>query len=341
MPISRRSFVVSAGATLDAVVGSPRLVLPWRRRYALVIRGGTVFDGSGAPGIIADVAIENGRFAAIGKNLQDEGAVVIDARGLAVAPGFVDIHSHGDGSLWSDPRAESLVRQGVTTIVVGQDGSSRAPTGGAEGDGEGGRAFASFGDLWNALKTLQPSVNVASMVGLGTVRGIVIGNVDRPATDAEIARMTQLVEQALADGACGASSGLEYTPGAFATRQELIALCKPLASRHLPYATHMRNEDDHVLEAVDESIAVATGARCPLQISHLKTQGPRNWGKLDEIFAHIHRARGGLDVAAAPAGETRKMPSSATKKGTPASTAKKRASSRSAAAPKADPPGID
>jgi N-acyl-D-amino-acid deacylase len=297
MTLSRRTFVVSAGTALAALAGSPRLVLPWRRRYTLVIRGGTVFDGRGGPGVEADVAIENGRIAAIGKNLADQGAVEIDARGMAVAPGFIDIHSHGDGSLWEDPRAESIVRQGVTTIVVGQDGSSRAPSGGAAADGDvGPHAFPSFAPFWDALKALSPSVNVASMVGLGTVRGIVIGNVDRPATADEITRMTQLVEQALADGACGASSGLEYTPGAFATRDELIALCRPLASRRLPYATHMRNEDDHVLEAVDESIAVAEGANCPLQISHLKTEGPRNWGKLDEIFAHIHRARAGLDA---------------------------------------------
>lgn len=320
---------------MAALVGSPRLVLPWRRRYALVIRGGTVFDGLGTPGVEADVAIDNGRIVAIGKHLQDEGAVVIDARGMAVAPGFIDIHSHGDGSLWTDPRAESIVRQGVTTIVVGQDGSSRAPTGGPEGDGDSGRAFASFGEFWNALRTLQPSVNVASMVGLGTVRGIVIGNVDRPATEAEIARMTQLVEQALADGACGASSGLEYTPGAFATRAELIALCRPLASRRLPYATHMRNEDDHVLEAVDESIAVATGAGCPLQISHLKTEGPRNWGKLDEIFAHIHRARGGLDAAAKPNEPARKP---APKRRGAASTRTQRAAAPEKAP---EPRGID
>jgi len=345
MSISRRSFVVSAGTTLAALASSPRLVLPWRRRYALVIRGGTVFDGSGSPGIEADVAIENGRIAAIGRNLADDGAVVIDAHGMAVAPGFIDIHSHGDGSLWDDPRAESIVRQGVTTIVVGQDGSSRAPRGGAD-DGENGRhSFDGFTQFWDALKTLQPSVNVASMVGLGTVRGIVIGNVDRPATEAEIARMTQLVEQAIAEGACGASSGLEYTPGAFATRDELIALCKPLASRRLPYATHMRNEDDHVLEAVDESIAVAQGATCPLQISHLKTEGPRNWGKLDEIFAHIHRARGGLDAAKVVAAEPRKAASSTTarKRGTSSTT---RASRGGAAAPTAraaapSTPGID
>jgi N-acyl-D-amino-acid deacylase len=312
MTLSRRSFVVSAGTTLAMLAGAPRIMLPWRRRYALVIRGGTVYDGTGAPGIEADVAIEDGRIAAIGKNLKDEGAIEIDARGMAVAPGFIDIHSHGDGSLWTDPRAESIVRQGVTTIVVGQDGSSRAPMGGSEDSSDDERhRFSGFGQLWQSLQTLQPSVNVASMIGLGTIRGIVIGNQNRPATADEIARMTQMVEQGLAEGACGASSGLEYTPGAFATRDELIALCTPLASRRLPYATHMRNEDDHVLEAVDESIAVASGANCPLQISHLKTEGPRNWGKLDEIFAHIHRARGGLDGTVA---EARKAPTKSTKR---------------------------
>jgi len=342
MSISRRSFVVSAGTTLAALAGSPRLVLPWRRRYALVIRGGTVFDGRGGPGVEADVAIENGRIVAIGKNLKDDGAIEIDARGMAVAPGFIDIHSHGDGSLWDDPRAESVVRQGVTTIVVGQDGSSRAPTGASPDEDNGRHSFQSFGQLWQSLKTLQPSVNVASMVGLGTLRGIVIGNVNRPATPDEIARMTQLVDQALADGACGASSGLEYTPGAFATREELIALCKPLASRRLPYATHMRNEDDHVLEAVDESIAVAMGAGCPLQISHLKTEGPRNWNKLDEIFAHIRRARGGLDVVAVPAGETRKAAATPTKKGAASSSTRNRGSKqRGTAAKPADAAGID
>ena len=342
MTISRRSFVVSAGASLAVLAGAPRIILPWRRRYALVIRGGTLFDGSGAPGIEADVAIENGHIAAIGKNLKDEGAIEIDARGMAVSPGFIDIHSHGDGSLWTDPRAESIVRQGVTTIVVGQDGSSRAPTGTAQqasAESEG-HSFESLGQLWDSLKTLQPSVNVASMVGLGTLRGIVIGNENRAAKPDEIARMTQMVEQALADGACGASSGLEYTPGAFATRDELIALCKPLASRRLPYATHMRNEDDHVLEAVDESIAVAAGAGCPLQISHLKTEGPRNWGKLDAIFEHIHRARGGLDAVASA--EARKPPVKSTRRSSRTSRAAHgRAAPRSAAAPAAASPGID
>ena len=341
MSISRRSFVLSAGTTLAALAGSPRLVLPWRRRYSIVIRGGTVFDGLGNQGVEADLAIEDGRIVAIGKNLRDEGAVEIDARGMAVAPGFIDIHSHGDGSLWEDPRAESIVRQGVTTIVVGQDGSSRAPKGASPDEDNGRHAFSSFREFWQSLATLQPSVNVASMVGLGTIRGVVIGNVNRPATPDEIARMTQLVEQALADGACGASSGLEYTPGAFATRDELIALCKPLASRRLAYATHMRNEDDHVLEAVDESIAVAMGANCPLQISHLKTEGPRNWHKLDEIFAHIHRARGSLEIAATPSGESRKGQTPMKKGASSGSSRSRRAAPTKAGAMKSEDPGID
>src|SRR5690242_4016477 len=151
MTLSRRTFVVSAGTALAALAGSPRLVLPWRRRYALVIRGGTVFDGRGGPGVEADVAIENGRIAAIGKNLADQGAVEIDAHGMAVAPGFIDIHSHGDGSLWEDPRAESLIRQGITTIVVGQDGSSRAPRATGEGrEDDARRQFAGFAELWSS-----------------------------------------------------------------------------------------------------------------------------------------------------------------------------------------------
>lgn len=152
--------------------------------------------------------------------------------------------------------------------------------------------------VFDDIDRLRPSVNVASMVGLGTVRGRVVGNDDRPATADELRVMVAMVEAALAQGACGASTGLEYTPGAFASTEELIALCRPLTARRLPYATHMRNEDDRVLDSIDESIAVAKGAGCPLQISHLKAQGPRNWSKLDTIFARIASAeRAGLDVA--------------------------------------------
>ena len=276
---------MSGTALLSAAAG------PHVRRRAdhdLVVRNGTLFDGTGAEGRELDVAISAGRIAEIGPRLSARGREEIDARSLAVAPGFIDIHSHGDSNLTEDPRAESVIRQGVTTIVVGADGSSRAT----------GSTDAPFSAYFAGLDRLQPGPNVASMVGLGSLRGEVVGEANRPASPDEIRRMTEMVERALSDGACGASSGLEYTPGAFASLDELIALCRPLARRRLPYATHMRNEDDRLLEAVDESLAVARGAGCPLEISHLKAQGPRNFPKLDAVFSRIAGARAtGVDAA--------------------------------------------
>lgn len=299
----RRKFVASMGSLAVVAAASKLGAAPWVRRrtaHDIVIRGGTVFDGAGAAGVEGDVAIAGGRVVDVARRITDSGTEEIDARGLAVAPGFIDIHSHGDSNMDEDPRQESLVRQGITTIVVGQDGSSRAPRARAQSSGAepGEEAAQSFRAVFDAIDRLQPSVNVASMIGLGSVRAAVVGPDDRPATPAELARMRALVESALANGACGASSGLEYTPGAFAPTAELIELCKPLAARRLPYATHMRNEDDQLLDSIDESIAVARGAGCPLQIAHLKTQGPRNWSKLDAVFSRVADARRvGLDVA--------------------------------------------
>jgi len=287
---TRREFLATAGVAAAGLVSVPQMTgaahiqLP---AHDLVIRGGMVYDGSGEAGRVADIAISSGRIVEIAPRIVGAGEKEIDARGLAVAPGFVDIHSHADSSLLEDPRAESVVRQGVTTIVAGADGSSRFVGGGTRG-------FAAWAAPLNAAGI---GVNVASMIGLGTLRGEIIGNTDRAASSAELARMTQLVEQALAEGACGASTGLEYTPGAFASTAELVALCTPLASRRLPYATHMRNEDDRLLESIDESIAVAKGAGCPLQISHLKMQGTRNWPKIESAIARIMTARAaGVDV---------------------------------------------
>jgi len=305
MSPSRRGFIATTSAAIAAAACAPALRLASRKKHDLVIRGGTMFDGMGAPGVDADVAISNGVVTAIGRDVEGAGRDEIDARGKAVAPGFIDVHSHGDESLFADPRSESVIRQGVTTIVVGQDGDSRAPSrrpvtaaGLVRGALGTSGAFESMHELFRAVNNLPPSVNVASMVGLGTIRGLVVGEDARPATAGELRQMRALVEGALADGACGVSTGLEYAPGSFASRDELIDLCRPLAGRGLPYATHMRNEDDTLIEAIDEAIAIARGARCPLQISHLKTSGPRNWHKIGDALGRIEAAKAaGLDVA--------------------------------------------
>ena len=302
---SRRRFIAAtaaSGAAAAATAACGPLALGGARRYDLVIRGGTVFDGTGAEGVDADVGIIGDRIVDIGAALPRAGRTEIDARGLAVAPGFVDIHSHGDESLFADPRAESVIRQGITTIVVGQDGFSSAPALPSSADsaralGAGG-PVQTFGEYFRRVSALPSAVNVASMVGLGTVRAVVVGQANRPASPEELARMQSLVEAALADGACGASTGLEYAPGSFATTDELVALCRPLSARRLPYATHMRNEDDTLIEAIDEAIGIARGAACPLQISHLKTSGPRNWHKIGDALGRIDAAKSsGMDVA--------------------------------------------
>jgi N-acyl-D-amino-acid deacylase len=282
---ARRAFLAaSAAAASLAAVSRGALAAPAIRRFPahdLVIRGGLVLDGRGGPGRVADVAISAGRVAEIAPRVVGQGEEEIDARGLVVAPGFVDIHSHAEGNLADDPRLESVVRQGITTVVVGADGSSSF-TGAAD------RGFAAWA---TQVEGHRPAVNVAAMVGLGSVRGAVVGAANRPATASELSRMAAMVEQALADGACGASSGLEYAPGAFATLEELIALARPLAARRLPYASHLRNEDDRLLESIDEALAVGRGAGCPVQVSHLKQQGRRNWDKLDASLARMAAAR--------------------------------------------------
>ncbi len=288
---SRRAFLAaSAAAASLAAVSRGTLAAPAIRRFPahdLVIRGGLLLDGRGGPGRVVDVAISAGRVADVAPRVVGQGEEEIDARGLVVAPGFVDIHSHAEGNLADDPRLESVVRQGITTVVVGADGSSSFT-------GAQDRGFAA----WAAtVEGHRPAVNVAAMVGLGSVRGAVVGAANRPATADELARMVAMVERALAEGACGASTGLEYAPGAFASLEELIALSRPLAARRLPYASHLRNEDDRLLESIDEALAVGRGAGCPVQVSHLKQQGRRNWDKLDASIARLAAARAaGVDA---------------------------------------------
>ena len=250
----------------------------------LVIRHGTLIDGTGAPPRTGDLAITGDRISAIGR-VAATGTVEIDARGMAVAPGFIDIHSHADLSLLVNPRAESRVRQGVTLEVVGQDGSSIGPW--SDGAFESTRDryrrsydveidFRDIGGFLDRIDRVRPAVSVASMIGHGTVRGYVIGGADRPATATELDRMRALVRDALAAGAVGLSTGLEYTPGSFATLDELVALAAELRGTPYPYASHMRNEDDRLLAAIEEALHVGRMAGVPVQVSHLKAQGQRN-----------------------------------------------------------------
>src|ERR1043166_7257621 len=181
---SRRQFLAAGASSLVALAWAPALG-GLQAPYDLVIRNGTLFDGTGAPRTEGDLAIAGGRIAAMARRIDERGTEEIDARGMAVAPGFIDIHSHGDGSFREDPRAESVVRQGVSTIIVGQDGSSSTQP---------------FTEYVASLDQLEPAVNVASMIGLGTIRGTVVGAMDRPVTPDELARMTGIVEAALAQG---------------------------------------------------------------------------------------------------------------------------------------------
>ena len=274
-------------------------------RTDLVIRGGTLIDGTGGPPRTGDLAISGDRISAIGV-VPATGTVEIDARGMAVAPGFIDIHSHADLSLLVNPRAESRVRQGVTLEVVGQDGSSIGPW--SDGAFETTRdryrrsydveiGFRDIGGFFGRIDRERPAVSVASMIGHGTVRGYVIGGADRPATDAELGRMRALVREGLAAGAVGLSTGLEYTPGSFATRDELVALAAELRGTPYPYASHMRNEDDRLLAALEEALHVGRLAGVAVQVSHLKAQGQRNHWKAEAALTAIEAARAsGVDA---------------------------------------------
>lgn len=304
--MERRAFLTRSGAALAGAALWPGTLDALGGRAALLLRGGLVVDGTGAPAFEADVLVRSGRIAAVGARLDAADAETVTVAGRVVAPGFIDIHSHTDTGLLSDPRAESKVRQGVTLEVAGQDGSSVGPVGAAAAErararwAEGG-IDGDFSSVPGFLRTLErhpAAVNFASMVGAGTVRALVIGNENRPASEAELARMVALVEESLAGGAVGVSSGLEYTPGAFADRNELATLAAPAGRRGLPYASHMRNEDDALLGAVEEALFVAARSGAPLQISHLKAQGERNWWKAERVLELLEaRHAAGVDVA--------------------------------------------
>lgn len=275
--MKRRTFIKSG--FLFGLGGFSAVTQSCRKSYDfdLVVRGGAVLDGTGRAVRAADIGVVGARIKAIGQLAAFSACRVIAAAGLTVAPGFIDVHSHSGEPLLINPKAESKIRQGVTTEILGQDGDSFRPD--------------EFNLKFKKYEENGIAVNVASMVGQGTIREVVMAMTDRAATAEEIRRMQALVATALRQGAVGVSSGLEYTPGGFASTAEITELCRVMRGTHGLYATHMRNEDDRVVEAVKEAIAIARDAGIGLQISHLKCQGQRNWGKLDTIFTLIAQAQ--------------------------------------------------
>jgi len=264
----------------------------------IVIRGGTVYDGTGAPGRVADVGVKDGRIAAIG-TIEAEGEE-IDATGLAVTPGFIDIHSHSDYTLLMDPRAVSAIHQGVTTEVVGNCGFGCFPI----RDPQVARraiygysddlpiTWSSAGEYFEALEAARPAVNVLSLVPNGQLRLATMGLADRPANAAELAEMQRLLRESLEEGAWGYSTGLEYAQEQAATEPELTAL-----ARGAPfYATHTRKRDEGAADAVAEAIRTGANAEVRLQVSHLVPRnGIEESRRCVELVEHAHDA--GQDVA--------------------------------------------
>lgn len=295
---SRRAFLQQSLAAGSAVALAPFAACAGQRTPALdlVLRGGNVVDGTGRPGFVADVGIRQGRIAAIGALGEAAGRRVVDARGLVVAPGFLDVHAHSD--LRRQPRAQSKLFQGVTLDVTGPDGGSpfpeRLPT--ASDDLVATPADCSSCAAW-AAEHGPIAIGIGAYVGHGTVRRLVLGPVGRAPTARELRTMQELVAQALEQGALGLSSGLEYFPGNMATTDELVELCKVAARFDRPYVTHIRNEDDRLLEAVDEAIEIARRSGAPLLLSHLKVGGKPNWHKIDALLQRLEAARAaGLEV---------------------------------------------
>jgi N-acyl-D-amino-acid deacylase len=309
---TRREFLSAAAmggaglALLGCAGGAPTITS--RARLDLVIIGGSVVDGTGAAVRRADVGVRDGIIASVGDLSGAEADRVIDATGLHVAPGFIDIHSHVDTSLLRDPKAESKVHQGVTTEASGMDGESPAPIGGPALQHSLDAFKEEFGfecpyrdmdGFLAALERKKTAQNMVVFVGLGTVRDVVLGPDDRPATREEITSMRREVTRAIEQGARGTSTGLEYTPGSFATPAELAEVIRVVPERYRIYATHMRNEGDTVLEAVDEAIRIARDSGARLQVSHLKAQNPRNWNKQGEALKRLDDAiAAGIDVHA-------------------------------------------
>ena len=252
-----------------------------QERYDLVIRNGRVVDGTGNPWYRADVAVRGDEIVRIAPSIEGPAARVVDAGGRVVAPGFIDLHTHARRGIFDVPTAENYLRQGVTTVIEGPDGSSPLP----------------LGRFLDSLAALPRSVNVGSFVGQGSVRSEVVGEADRDATAAELDRMRAMVDAAMREGAFGLSTGLFYVPGTFTPTEEVVELARVAGRRGGMHVSHMRDEASGVVESVRETIRIGEEGGLPTQVTHHKVVGPGYWGASVETLRLVDEARArGVDA---------------------------------------------
>ena len=246
-----------------------------------IIRNGKIMDGTGNNWQLKDIAILNNKIIAIG-NLQNwKSARIIDAKGLVVAPGFIDVHAHIEGGETRNPLATNFIYDGVTTVITGNCGGSADD----------------MQTYFNYIDSLGVSINVAALMGHNNIRKQVMGTANRYATEQELQKMEAIADKAMKDGAVGMSTGLIYIPGTYAPTEEVVRLAKVISKNGGVYASHIRNEEDKVAEAVNEAIAIGREAKLPVEISHFKVNGQNNWGRSEETLNLVKNARlEGIDV---------------------------------------------
>jgi N-acyl-D-amino-acid deacylase len=277
---------------------------PSSQRFDLIVRGGQVVDGSAQPPQRADVGIVGDRITRVGDLSAEPAGRVIDATGMMVAPGFIDVQGQSGTTLLADGNGESHLRQGITTEIIGEGGSPAFWTPGSD-DGESlapfGVAFdwKDFNGYFDKLRQVGTTINVGTFVPATTVRRAIIGMDNRPPTPEELSRMEAMVDQAMRDGAFGLSSALIYVPGTFAKTDELLALARVAARHNGIYISHIRGESFNLFNAIDEAISIGRNGRLPVVIYHLKVGAKANWGRMNEAVAAIDKANaGGVRVSA-------------------------------------------
>lgn len=243
--------------------------------FDVVIRNGKIMDGTGNNWYYADLAVKDGRIVQISRSITGPATRVIDAKGLVVAPGFIDVHTHLEGDEASDPRATNFILDGVTTCITGNCGSSHTD----------------MANYFRFIDSLQLSINVAALVGHNDVRKAVMGRANRDASPDEMKKMEDVVDKAMRDGAVGLSTGLIYIPGTYTKTPEIVALAKVAARYQGVYASHMRDEGDSVTQAIEEALTIGRQAGIPVEISHFKLSGQQNWGRSKITVPMIEAAR--------------------------------------------------